>query len=82
MILDKKHNEVKIGSWVKVLFIEPGFISRFLSKNAKIMKAMINKAFEVVSIKHGKALVYQAFDVNNGFSFVLAPEEMELAYRN
>jgi hypothetical protein len=29
MIFDKNHNEVKIGSWVKVLFIELGFISTF-----------------------------------------------------
>jgi len=82
MILDKKHNEVKIGSWVKVLFIDPGFILTFPSKKAKIMKAMINKTFDVVSIEHGKAFVYQAFDVNNGISLAIAPEEMELVDRN
>ena len=50
MIFDKNHNEVKIGSWVKVLFIEPGFISTFPLSEAKIMKAMINKTFKVIVI--------------------------------
>ena len=65
MILDRNHNEVKIGSRVKVLFIEPGFISTFPYKKAKIMKTMINKTFEVVGIEHGKAMVHQPFDALN-----------------
>ncbi len=78
MILDRNHNEVKIGSKVKVLFIEPGFISTFPYKKAKIMKTMINKTFEVVGIEHGKVMVHQPFDALNGFTLVLASEEMEL----
>jgi len=50
MIFDKNHNEVKMGSWVKVLFIEPGFISTFPLNEAKIVKGMINKIFKVVEI--------------------------------
>ncbi|MBF0240797.1 MAG: hypothetical protein HQM12_24140 [SAR324 cluster bacterium] len=78
MLLDKNHSEVKIGSWVKVLFIEPGFISTFPYKEAKIMKAMINKTFEVIGIEHGKAMVHQPFDSLNGFTLALTSEEMEL----
>jgi hypothetical protein len=50
MIFDKNHNEVKIGSWVKVLSIDPGFIATFPLKEEKIMKAMINKTFKVIEI--------------------------------
>jgi hypothetical protein len=50
MIFDKNHNEVKIGSWVKVLSIDPGFISTFPLNEAKIVKGMINKIFKVVRI--------------------------------
>ena len=78
MIFDKNHNEVKIGSWVKVLFIEPGFISTFPLNEAKIMKAMINKTFKVTEIAHNKPLIYQQFNSRNGISLALAPEEMEL----
>ena len=66
MIFDKNHNEVKIGSWVKVLFIEPGFISTFPLNEAKIMKAMINKTFKVIEIAHNKALIKQQFSAMNG----------------
>jgi len=78
VILDRNRNEVNIGSRVQVLFIEPGFISTFPYKEAKIMKSMINKNFEVVGIEHGKALVHQPFDPLNGFTLALASEEMEL----
>lgn len=78
MIFDKNHNEVKIGSWVKVLFIEPGFISTFPLNEAKIVKAMINKTFKVIEIAHNKALVNQQFSAIKGISLALAPEEMEL----
>ena len=78
MIFDKNHNEVKIGSWVKVLFIEPGFISTFPLNEAKIMKAMINKTFKVIEIAHNKALIKQQFSARTGISLALAPEEMEL----
>jgi len=78
VILEKNHREVKIGSLVKVLFIEPGFISTFPYKEAKIMKTMINKTFEVVGIERGKALVHQPFDALNGFTLALSSEEMEL----
>ena len=82
MILDRNHNEVKIGSKVKVLFIEPGFISTFPYKEEKIMKSMINKTFEIVGIEHGKAMVHQPFDALNGFTLALASEEMELVDKN
>ena len=78
MIFDKNHNEVKIGSWVKVLFIEPGFISTFPLNEAKIVKAMINKTFKVIEIAHSKALVKQQFSARKGILLALAPEEMEL----
>ena len=78
MVLDKNHREVKIGTFVKVLFIEPGFILTFPYKEAKIMKSMINKTFEVVGIEQGKALVYQPFDRLNSFTLALASDEMEL----
>ena len=78
MIFDKNHNEVKIGSWVKVLSIDPGFIATFPLNEAKIMKAMINKTFKVTEIAHNKPLIYQQFNSRNGISLALAPEEMEL----
>jgi len=84
MIVDKNNKEVKIGSWVKVLFIEPGFISSFPGKEAKIMKSIINKTLEVVEIsrEHKKALVYQPFDRLHGFSLALSSEEMEIVDNN
>ena len=78
MIFDKNNNEVKIGSWVKVLFIDPGFIDTFPPNHAKIMKTMINKTFEVIDIAHGKALVNQPFDRLESFSLALDSEEIEL----
>ena len=78
VVLDKNFREVGTGSLVKVLFIEPGFISTFPYKEAKIMKSMLNKTFEVVGIEQGKALVHQPFDAFNSFTLALAPEEMEL----
>ncbi len=78
MIFDKNYHEVKIGSWVKVLFIEPNFILTFPHNEAKIMKAMVNKTYEVIDIEHGKALVNQPFDEFHSFTLALASEEMEL----
>ena len=82
MIFDNNYNEVKIGSWVKVLFIDPNFISTFPHDESKIMKAMINKTYEVIDIEHGKALVNQPFDKYNSFTLALASEEMELVDKN
>jgi hypothetical protein len=79
VVLDKNNREVKIGSLVKVLLIEPDFILTFPYEEAKIMKSMINKTFEVVEIEQGKALVYQPFNTFKGFSLALDSEEMELA---
>lgn len=81
MIFDKNHSEVNMGSWVKVLFIDPDFISTFSYNEAKILKAMVNKTFEVVGIEHEKALVSQSFSKYHGFTLALAPEEMELVSR-
>ena len=78
MIFDKNHNEVKIGYWVKVLFIEPEFISTLPLNEGKIVKAMINKTFKVIGIAHSKALVRQQFTAVKGIALALAPEEMEL----
>ncbi len=78
MIFDNNHNEVKIGSWVKVLSIDPGFISTFPLNEAKIVKGMINKIFKVVEIAHNKPLIYQQFNPRKGISLALDPEEMEL----
>ena len=78
MVFDKNYNEVKIGSRVKVLFIEPDFVSTFPHNEARILKAMINKTYEVIDIEHGKAIVNQSFDEGHGFSLALASEEMEL----
>ena len=82
MIFDNDYNEVKIGSWVNVLFIDPNFIWTFPHDEAKIMKAMINKTYEVIDIEHGKALVNQPFDKYNSFTLALASEEMELVDKN
>jgi hypothetical protein len=78
MVFDKNHNEVKIGSWVKVLFIESDFVSTFPYNIAKTLKAMINKTYEVIEIEHGKAIVHQSFDEVHGFALALASEETEL----
>ena len=78
MIVDKNDNEVKIGSWVKVLSIDLGYIATFAPKEAKIMKSMINKAFEVTEIINNKPLIHQQFNRNEGISLALDPEEMEL----
>jgi hypothetical protein len=82
MVLDKNYNEVKIGSWIKVLFIEPDFISTFPQDKVRILKAMINKTYEVIDMEHGKAIVNQSFDEVHGFSLALASEEMELVNKN
>ena len=83
MILDKNNNEVKVGSWVKVLFIEPSFIAAaFTPDEAKIVISMINRIFKVTGIEHEKALVEQAFNLTHGIALALAPEEMELATKD
>ena len=82
MVFDKNNNEVKIGSWVKVLFIEPDFVSTFSYNIAKTLKAMINNTYEVIEIEHGKAIVHQSFDEVHGFSLALTSEEMELVNKN
>jgi len=77
------NNEVKVGSWVKVLFIEPSFIAAAFTPNeAKIVISMINRIFKVTGIAHQKALVEQAFNLTNGIALALAPEEMELATKD
>ena len=81
MILDKHNNEVKIGSWIKVLFIEPDFISSFSENEGEIIKSMINKAFEVSEVKDGKALVYQPFDRFSGFTLALESNEIEISLK-
>jgi hypothetical protein len=82
MVFDKNNNEVKIGSWVKVLFIDAGFISTFPQDKARRLKAMINKTYEVIDIEYGKAIVDQSFDEFHGISLALASEEMELVNKN
>ena len=78
MVFDKNNNEVKIGSWIKVLFIEPGFLSTFPQDKARRLKAMINNTSEVIDIEHGKAIVHQSFDEAHAFALALASEETEL----
>jgi hypothetical protein len=78
LIVDKNHNEVKIGSWVKRLSIDPGYIATFSLKEAKIMKSMINNIFEVTEIAYNKPLIHQQFNRREGISLALDPEEMEL----
>lgn len=46
MIFDKNNREVKIGAWVKVLYIDPRFISTFSRNEAKIIKSMINNKLQ------------------------------------
>jgi hypothetical protein len=82
MVFDKNNNEVKIGSWIKILFIEPGFISTFPYNIAKTLKAMINNTYEVIEIEHGKAIVHQSFDEVHSLSLALASEETELVNKN
>ncbi len=82
MIVDKNNNEVKIGSYVKVLFIDPGFISTFSDNEARIMMSMINKTFEVTEFAHGKAMVHQSIDARNSFGLVLDSSDMELVIDN
>ncbi len=81
MVFDKNNNEVKIGSWVKVLFIDPGFISTFPQDKARRLMAMINKTYEVIDIEHGRA-VYQSYDEVHGIALALASEETELVNKN
>lgn len=79
MIFDKNNNEVKVGSWVRILFIDPDFIATFSRKEAKIVSAMVNEVFEVAEIIHERALlVTQPFSRTEGIALALAPEEMEL----
>ncbi|MCI5166239.1 MAG: hypothetical protein D3903_09130 [Candidatus Electrothrix sp. GM3_4] len=78
MILDKNQNEVKIGSKVKVLSIDPLYIASFPNDEAKIVQTMINKEFEVTDIEYGKPMVFQAFSNLSGIFLALDSHEMEL----
>jgi len=80
MVFDKNRKEVKIGSWVRVIYIDPGFISTFPSNKSKEIRSMLNQVLEVTEFAHGKALVSQQDQSNNdrGFSLALSSEEMEL----
>jgi len=77
-----KDAEVKINSCVKVLFIDPGFLSTFPQEKARRLKAMINNTYEVIDIQHGKAIVYQPYDEVHGIALALASEETELVNKN
>ncbi|WP_446008129.1 hypothetical protein [Candidatus Electrothrix sp.] len=78
MIVDKNQNEVKIGSKVKVLSIDPKYIATFSNEEQKIMKDMINNEFEVTDIEYGKPLVFQAFNKFTGIYLALDSHEVEL----
>ena len=78
MVFDKNHKEVKVGSWVKVLSIEPDFLSTFPSNEAEGLRTMLNKVLEVTEIAHGKALVKHEFNENYSFSLAFDSEEIEL----
>ncbi|MBU0558754.1 MAG: hypothetical protein KJ799_13945 [Bacteroidetes bacterium] len=78
MVFDKNHKEVKVGSWVKVLHIDPDFIMTFTSNEAEGIRTMLNQVLEVIEIAHGKALVNHQFNRYHGFNLALDSEEMEL----
>ena len=78
MVFDKNHKEVKVGSWVKVLSIEPDFLSTFPSNEAEGLRTMLNQVLEVTEIAHGNALVKHEFNERHSFSMALDSEEMEL----
>ncbi len=78
MIVDRNNDEVKIGALVRVLFIEPSLISSFPSNEAKVIKSMVNKTFEVTEFQQGMAFVYQEFNAFDGVSLALDSAEMEL----
>ncbi|OEU48862.1 MAG: hypothetical protein BA866_00290 [Desulfobulbaceae bacterium S5133MH15] len=78
MICDRNKKEVKIGSLVKVLYIDPNFILTFPPDEAKGMSSMLNQVKEVTEFAHGKALVNHKFNNFHSFSLALEPEEMEL----
>ena len=79
MVFDKNHKEVKVGAMVKVLYIDPGFLSTFPANEANGLRSMLNQVKEVTEIAYDKALVSHQFNRFHGFSLALSPEEMELA---
>ncbi len=78
MVFDKNHKEVKVGSWVKILYIDPDFILTFPSNEAEGIRTMLNQVLEVTEIAHGKALVNHQFNKYHSFSLALSSEEMEI----
>jgi len=87
MPLDKNGHEVKVGSLVKVLKIDPK-VTEFLSDDeAKDVNSMLNEIFEVYEIdEHGGAWVEKWWDRGEGqtesHSLSLSSSEMELVNGN
>jgi hypothetical protein len=80
MVLDKCGKEVKVGSWVKVVYIDSGYIAALPNNEANEIKSMLHKVLKVTDIVYGKALVKLSNPPDNfrSQSLALSSEEMEL----
>lgn len=80
MICDINNKEVKIGSSVKIIYIDPGYISSLPNDLGELVKGMLNKVFKVTELVHGTAVVETQMLPNKyeGIGLGLSSEEMEL----
>ena len=80
MICDINNKEVKIGSSVKIIYIDPGYISSLPNDLGKLVKGMLYKVVKVTELVHGTAVVETQMLPNKyeGISLGLSSNEMEL----
>ncbi len=80
MVSDRYGQEVKVGSWVKVIYIDPNYIESLPDDDAIEIESMLDQVLKVTEIIHGKALVKLSVQLNKfkSMSLALSSEEMEL----
>lgn len=83
MPVDKHGNEVKVGSRVRVIEIDPGITANLSKEEARDISSMLNEVFEVYEIdEYGGAWVEKLWGRGEGqtesHSLSLSSSEMEL----
>ena len=82
MAVDKNGKEVKVGSLVKVLNIDPGITKVLLEKETKDVLSMVGDVLKVYEVSSEYASVEKIWDRGNGktesHSLSLSAQEMEL----
>jgi len=80
MICDINNKEVTVGSYVKIIDLDPRYISSLPVDLGKLAKGMLGKVVKVTELAYGTAVVETQMLPNKheGISLGLSSEEMEI----